>query len=174
MFALFHLVAAVALTIFQVTFLSHLTTPLSDISFPLLVIALAVFKSRPVKGALWALAGGLTLDIHGIFPFGTETCLLLLVFFLTHILFRRFITNTSLTAAFLLSTVVVALYYAGTVGIDGFRVLLGSDPFIIAQGSRVEIAFFKTAIANGLLTTALLAGWTNVRKRFAHRFIIRQ
>jgi len=170
---IFHVFLAAALTVVQIAFLSHLPTPFSDISFPLLSIGLATFVDRPVTAALWAFTGGLILDLHGIFPFGTELSVMLAIVFLTRLLFRRFITNASLAAAFLLSTVIIVMHTAMLLGLDGIRVVFGAAPFIGTQDADIGTAVIRLVIVNGLLTVALLAGSRRVKERFAHRFIIR-
>lgn len=166
-------VLAVMVTVIQVGFLSHLPTPFSDIHFPLLALTLAIFVDRPVIGAVWALFGGIVLDLHGIFPFGTEIFSLLGVFYLTRLLFRRFITNASLAAAFLFSTMIVAMHAAILLALDGLRVIFGADPFLVVAETGFTSVTLRMMLVHGLLTVGLLAGWKRVRDRFAHRFIIR-
>lgn len=171
---LFHFFLAIALTVLQVAFLSHLPTPFSDISAPLAAITIANFLDRPVRGALWALVGGIVLDLHGIYPFGTEVSVLLVVFFLTRLLFRRFITNAGLPASFLFSTAVVAMHAALLLALDGVRVIFGAEPFIVTLDSSILSATVRTIVANGLMVVLLIKGWSSVRERFINRFIIRR
>lgn len=171
---LLHLVFPAVLTIVQISFMSHLPAPVSSISFPLLVIALAIFVNRPVKGALWALLGGIVLDLHGIYPFGTEIFVLLSTFYLTRLLFMRFITNASSAALFLLSTIVVALHAIMLYGLDALRVIFNAEPFIVGQNATPVSAAAGTVLVNGLLAIAVLASWKRIRTRLGKRFIVRK
>jgi len=171
---LFHLLLAFALTVLQIAFLSHLPTPFSDISAPLLAITIANFLDRPVRGALWALIGGIVLDLHGIYPFGTEVSVLLIVFFLTRLLFRRFITNAGLPASFLLSAAVVAMHAALLLAFDGVRVIFGAEPFIVTLDSSIFSATLRAIAANGLMAVLLIGARSRIRERFINRFIIRR
>lgn len=162
------------LMILQISFLSQLPSPFSDISFPLLGIALATFTDKPIRGVLWAVLGGILLDMHGIAPFGAELFVLLSIFFLTRLLFQRFITNASLPAAFLLSAVIILMHGGLLLVVDGIRVLLGAEPYIITQDASFGAALARVIFVNGSIMIAILAIWKTLAQRITHQFFIKK
>jgi len=166
------LVFAFLTTVLQVSFLSHLPIPFSDIFLPIVVISYAVFTDKPIMGALWALVSGSVLDLHGIFEFGTELTLLLLVFYVLRTAFNRFITNSTAQAAFLLTASGIIIHWLGLVFLDGIRVLFGGIPYIISFESRAIASLIRTIIVNGAIVTGLFFAVRSLKRRFEHVFFL--
>ena len=68
---LFQAAIAIVLTVFQVAFFSRLPAPFPDISIPIVAMTLATVSGSPLAAAVWALAAGTVLGLHGLFGFGT-------------------------------------------------------------------------------------------------------
>lgn len=166
------LVFAFLTTVLQVSFFSHLPLPLADVFIPVIAISYAVFTDRPIAGALWALIAGFTLDLHGMYAFGTELALLLIVFYVLRIAFRRFITNSTILAIFLLTASGILIHWLGLVFLDGIQVLFGSIPQIISFESRVIASLTRSVLINGIIVVGLLLAGKWMKRRFEHLFLL--
>jgi hypothetical protein len=165
------LLSALALTVAQVAFLSHLFPPLTDVSFPLAAMSYALLRDRPLTAVGWALFGGLTLDLHGLFGFGTETAVLLAAFLAARFMFGRVLTNASAAAAFLLTAFAVLVRWLGLFVIDGLRVLSGGVPHLIVADPRVVTVPLRMMAVNGLLVAVALSAVERLRARFDRTFL---
>jgi hypothetical protein len=171
MWFFFNFIAAAALTIVQIAFLSHLPPPFPDISLPVVAITLAVVAEAPLAAAVWALTAGSIEGLHGLFGFGPDIVALFLALAAEHALSIRFLANRSRLATFLLaaagSVVVFAVFLVG----DGLRILSGYTPYLIAQDAEPFLAFLLGAAANGLLAVGLAAVASAVRRRLHGTFL---
>lgn len=159
-------------TILQISFFSHLPFLFADIFIPIIVISYAVFTDRPIAGGLWALVAGFTLDLHGFFEFGTHLALLLLVFYVLRIAARKFITNSTAHAVFLLTTSGILIYWLGFVFIDGIRILFGGTPFMISFEGRVVSSLIRSVLVNGGIVVGVFFLLRWMKRRFEHVFLL--
>ena len=165
---------AAILTIFQISFLSHLASPLSDISLPLVVISYSVVTDRPIIGAIWALIGGILLDLHGLYEFGTQLSLLFVVLMITMVAFQRVFTNVSLLSVFLLTALGAVIHMFGAMVIDGIRVLFGGVPYILSFESAFLASTLRTALINGVIVVMMMLVGTYIKRSFRHIFIFHE
>ena len=162
------------LTIVQISFLSQLFPPFSELHFALIVMSYAIVKEKPVLGALWVLVSAVILDLHGLFGFGTQIGLLLVVFMLTREAYIRVFTNVSLLAVFLLTVFAVVAHLIGMILIDGIRILFGGIPYMVTFESSTLVYWVRSAIVNGIAVLLLIITVSFTKKRFANIFILHE
>lgn len=167
---LFHLAAAVSLTVLQIAFLSHLPAPFSSVTFAAAAIAAAILAERPLEGAWWALAAGLTLDLHGLFGFGAETLALFASLWVGRKAFRRLLTNASAASPFLVTATVVAARWGVLAALDSLRALFGRVPLLLVDARSLRLPFYEMAV-DGLLVVAASAAFAAVRAGFRKNFL---
>ncbi len=165
------ILAAAALTVFQIAFLSWMPAPFSLLSFAVIGISISVAAERPLEGALWAFVAGVLLDMHGLYGFGTRTALLFLVFAVQRVLFSRVLTNASKSALFLLTLAGVAAEFVGLMAIDGMRVVFGGTPYLLSFEPDIFYRLIGSALANGLAVVLCLYAVNAFRRRFESVFI---
>jgi hypothetical protein len=165
------LILAMALAIFQFSFLSHLPALFSYVSFSLIAMTLATATDRPITAALWGLGSAFVLDLYGLFGFGTEIVLAAAVFLSQHALYGRVLTNASYPAAFALAAAGAFVRFVGLAVIDGTRVIFGQVPYVISAEPGVLATPIISSVVNGILVMVAIFAASSFKKKISKTFL---
>ena len=166
---LVNLIFLLVLVFIQISFLATWTFPINSLN---LVLSLVIFLTVIInyqRGIIWALGGGLLLDIYFSNLFGVTTFSLFFVAVGINFLFNNFFTNRSLYSLLILGFIgtigynLITLGFKLLAGIFGFSMVdLGFDPWIIIFWQPflnliiLTIIFFTYYISIGRLKNIFL------------------
>lgn len=151
------IIIAFALSILQLSALSHLSMVFASVSLLLAATCVAIVSGYDLEAAAIALVGGMMLDLHGLLGFGSEIAAAFAAFAVMRVLFSRFLSNANLLSVFLLALAGVLTRFVLLAGIDGLRVLAGQDPYLLVLEPELLTGPLLTILTTGLMAVVVIA-----------------
>ena len=169
---LINVVLAFSAALLQLSFLSRLPSPFSDLPIITAVAAWLILKDRQAEAAGWLLLGGLIFDLNGPYGFGAELALAALIYVVMRFLFVRVFSNDSYAAVGMLAAAGALTRFAGLAGLDGVRVLFGGEPFYLIGEPDLVVRPILAALTAGV-AAVILAGSAKAAARGLAKMFLR-
>lgn len=164
-------ILVVAATLLQISFLSRLPSPISDLALITAVAAWLIVKDRPDEAFIWFILGGIIFDLHSPYGFGTELVLAGSAYLVMRFLFVRVLSNDSYAAVFLLAGAGILIRFAGLASLDGMRVLFGHEPYLLIGEPELITRPILGAVTTGVAAIGLTACANLVKFRLETMFL---